>query len=140
MKNIIRTPFKTFFSWIFREELNDLYYSITEQRILKKQYEKEISNISSEESPVSILFKNWADDYFKGYLLNIELSLPVVVEEMRDTNPFLKYCTLKTFKENLNNYCRKKGFVLNPYHKAQPDGRILKSISGKVTEMIYIQT
>lgn len=140
MIKILRSPFKTFFSWIFREELNNLHYSITEHKILKKQYEKEISNITSEESPVNILFKNWADNFFKDHLLNIELSLPVVLEEMRDTNPFLKYCTLKTFKENLHNYCRKKGFILNPYHKVQPDGRILKTISGKVTEMIYIQT
>ncbi|WP_315055193.1 hypothetical protein [Chryseobacterium indoltheticum] len=140
MKNIIRAPLKIFFSWIFREEINDLYYSITEHRILKKQYEKELSNITSQESPVNILFRNWADDYFKEYLLNTELSVQVVVEEMRNENPFLKYCTLKTFKENLKNYCLKKGFVLNPYYKTQPDGRILKTISGKVTEMIYIQT
>ncbi|MBO6184226.1 MAG: hypothetical protein J6O88_05950 [Chryseobacterium sp.] len=136
----LRKPFKYFFSWIFREELNNLHYSITEHRILKKQYEKEISNITSDESPASILFNNWADDYFKGYLLNIELSLTVVVEEMRETNPFLKYCTIKTFRDNLNNYCLKKGFVLNPFYKAQPDGRILKNISGEVTEMIFIQT
>jgi hypothetical protein len=140
MKNFIRTPLKSFLSWVFKEELDKLYYDITVHKMQFKQYEKEITKVTSEESPASILFKNWADDYFKEYLLNIELSLPAVVEEMRNTNPFLKYCTLKTFKENLKNYCIKKGFTLNPYHKALPDGRILKTISGKVTEMIYIQT
>ncbi|MCX8533075.1 hypothetical protein [Chryseobacterium luquanense] len=140
MIKILRSPIKSFFSWIFREELNDLHYSITEHRILKKQYEKEISNVTSNENPVSILFKNWADGFFKDHLLNVELSLSVIIEEMRDTNPFLKYCSVKTFNENLKSYCLKKGFILNPYHKAQPDGRILKTISGKVTEMIYIET
>ncbi len=140
MIRLIRTPLKSFFFWIFKEEFDKLYYDITVYKMEFKEHEKEISKITSDESPTSILFKNWADDFFRDQLLNIELSLPVVVEEMRNTNPFLKYCTLKTFKENLHKYCRKKGFILNPYYKAQPDGRILKTISGKVTEMIYIET
>lgn len=140
MKNIIRIPLKTFFLWIFREELNKIFYDLTVHKIHFRQYEKEISKVTSDETPVSALFRDWADGFFKDYLLNTDLSLSVVIEEMRNSNHFLKYCTVKTFKENLKKYCLKKGFILNPESRAHPDGRILKTISGKVTEMIYIQT
>ncbi|MFC7345999.1 hypothetical protein ACFQO9_04610 [Chryseobacterium zhengzhouense] len=140
MIKTLRSPLKTFFSWIFREELNDLHYSITEHRILKKQYEKEIKNITSPASPISSLFTEWAEGFFKGDFLDAELVLKDVIDDMRNKNNFLKYCTTKTFKDNLRRYCASKGFSFNPNNMSYADGRIIRTINGKTTEMIYIKT
>lgn len=130
MIKIIRSPFKSFFSWIFREELNDLHYSITEHKILQKQYEKESGNVTSTENPTSILFRDWADEYFRNGFLNSELVLRDVLEDMRGENNFLKYYTTKTFKESLRRYCFAKDYVFKD--------RILKSVNNRIVEIIVI--
>lgn len=92
-------------------------------------------------------FMEWADGYFLDDKLNTNLNKKDVYEDYKRVMGRM-HTTAQRFRKNLENYCKYKGYELNPKEKCGVDGRILineyisteTGMKRRSVECIYIET
>jgi hypothetical protein len=86
-------------------------------------------------------FKDWAEVYFAPDGDNADKLTPrdeALDDFVKKTNSN-KWTTNK-FSKALKSFCRYYGYDLNPNNFLNAQGRIIRKIKGKATDMIYVQT
>lgn len=88
-------------------------------------------------------FKNWADVYFdeKEGKINELISRTEALNDFKNTTGQNKWTTNK-FSKALSAWAKFTDYIikLNPVELRNSNGRIIRSINGSSTEMIYMQT
>lgn len=97
------------------ENMNTPYYSPTENI--------ETNNLKAS---VGDNFELWADEYFLEDKFNQQLPKNEVMEDCRKAMGIK--LSPQTFKKKLQDYCKLKGYILNPKELQRADGRILQRI------------
>jgi len=86
----------------------------------------------------------WMNDFFADTNnLNCELLKEDIFKRCFETLPANKrsFMSTRKFKSALMMYCQYRGWIFNPELACNDDqGRIMKSIDGKVQEVFYVQT
>jgi len=86
-------------------------------------------------------FFDWALIYFSADSGNIDVMRPKE-DAMKDfiNAGNIKNWSTQKFTKSLKAFCRKHGYTLNPKAYQNNQGRIIRKLNDKATEMIYVQT
>lgn len=89
---------------------------------------------------MGVVFLEWAEEFF-AEKLNQEVPKVEAFEALKAYNASMKNISVTAFKRQVMRFCEYKGYVFNPKDLINTkDGRILQSVSGKATEMIYLKS
>ena len=86
-------------------------------------------------------FNDWALIYFSqdGGNINTMRSKEDAMKDFINSSNVKNWSTQK-FTKSLKAFCRKYGYTLNPKDYQNGQGRIIRKLYDKATEMIYVQT
>ena len=87
------------------------------------------------------IFENWASVYFskENGTTDKHITKHDALKDFIESTQQHKWTTHK-FTKALKAFCRYNNYILNPESLLNSDGRIIRKIDGKATEMVYVQT
>ena len=87
-------------------------------------------------------FLNWVEAYFAPSMENYNRMIQVQTLYCDFLNVTKVRWTTQQFRKHLRAYFSEydSQFIINPIELQTHNGRIIKKIDGKTTEMIYVQT
>jgi 5S rRNA maturation endonuclease (ribonuclease M5) len=83
-------------------------------------------------------FKHWADVYMAEFL-NKEVVKQVAFENFQQSSN-MKKMTTQRFTQSLKAWAQYSGYIYNPEHMLNKDGRIIGKHDGKTVEMFFVQS
>lgn len=90
-------------------------------------------------SEMGHIFPEWADEYFTAEKLNCDINKNDALKQLKLIDSF-KNISSAAFKIKIKQYCDLKGYEFCPKDMiTTKDGRIMRSVYGNATEMLYLR-